>query len=79
MTKSEIQDAANIDRIRKLRANGHQFEFTTFKTHKGTFAVSLRLWHRNDTKRLVELASVLEGKFISLPYAKAYIRQMEAA
>jgi len=78
MTKSEIQDAANIDHIRKLRANGHHFEFTTFRTSKGSIAVCLRLWHRNDTKRINELAGGCLGKFISQKYAEAYIRQMEA-
>ncbi len=79
MTKSEIQDAANIDRIRKLRANGHAFECRAFRTNKGTFAIGLRVWHRNDIQRINELAGALEGRFTSLPYAQAYIRQIEAA
>ena len=79
MTNANIQNAANIDRIRKLRANGHAFEFTTFRTPKGSFAIGLRMWHRNDTQRLNELPGALQGAFISRPYALAYIRQLLAA
>jgi hypothetical protein len=78
-TRSEIQDAANIDRIGKLRANGHAFEFTTFRTQKGTFGIGLRMWHRNDTRRLNTLPGALQGHFTSRPYALAYIRQLLAA
>jgi hypothetical protein len=79
MTKIEAQDAANLDRLGKLRANGHQFEFTTFGVGKNRFAIGLRLWHRNDTSRINTMAGALQGKWTSRQAAVAYIRQMEAA
>lgn len=79
MTKIEIQDAANLDRIKKLRANGHAFEFTTFKVANDRFAIGLRMWHRNDTKRLDTLPGALQGKWTSRPHALAYLRQLLAA
>lgn len=69
--KSAIQDAANAERIRKLRANGHQFEFTIRRDAKGLFCVGLHMWHRNDTKRLVPTYAYL-ARFFNAAAAKAY-------
>ncbi|HEY8751401.1 MAG TPA: hypothetical protein VIM11_25700 [Tepidisphaeraceae bacterium] len=78
MTKSEIQDQANLDRIVKLRANGHSYEFTTHPTKKGSVALGIRVWHRNDTRRLDETYFWL-ASFISAQHARAYAKQLEAA
>jgi hypothetical protein len=76
MTKSEIQDAANLKRIQTLRANGHSFEFTTHSTKKGSVALGIRVWHRNDTRRLDETYFWL-ANFISAPHARVYAKQLE--
>ena len=78
MTKTQIQDAANIDRVRKLRASGHSFEFRTARTRKGTIAVSITAWHRNDTRRLVPFGFYC-ASFYGQASADAYIEQMKTA
>lgn len=78
MTKNEIQDAANIARIQKLRAMGHQFELYTARAPKCLVAVFVRAWHKNDTSKHMPTLFYC-AKFHGQSYAEAYIKQMEAA
>lgn len=78
MTKSEIQDAANLARLETLRANGHAFEFGTHRTRKGSIAVTLTGWHKNDTRRLMPSLGWC-ANFTNKAGADAYIRFLTAA